>query len=112
MLLRNQLAAMQGTLHANHPCTYAAQKKECFASLLNGIWLTSDLKTARQGPEELAALYRTKCPKAAETLEAVIEDALTFLSFPFIGFQEGSCNNRLERLNKEIRRRTRGGHLP
>jgi len=83
------------------------REKERFASLLKGIWLTSDLETARQRSQELAELYRTKCPKAIETLEAGLEDALTFLSFPSLDSRKVSSNNMLERLNKEIRRRTR-----
>ena len=83
------------------------REKERFAGLLKGIWLTSDLETARQRSQELAELYRTKCPKAIETLETGLEDALTFLSFPSLDSRKVSSNNMLERLNKEIRRRTR-----
>jgi len=83
------------------------REKERFASLLKGIWLTSDPETAKQRSQELAKLYRTKCPKAIETLEAGLEDALTFLSFPSLDSRKVSSNNMLERLNKEIRRRTR-----
>ena len=42
-----------------------------------------------------------------ETLEEGLEDALTFLSFPSLDSRKVSSNNMLERLNKEIRRRTR-----
>ena len=83
------------------------REKERFASLLKGIWLTSDLETAKQRAQELADQYRTKCPKAIETLDAGLEDALTFLSFPSLDARKVSSNNMLERLNKEIRRRTR-----
>lgn len=83
------------------------REKERFAGLLKGIWLTTDLETAKQRAQELADLYRTKCPKAIETLEAGLEDALTFLSFPSLDSRKVSSNNMLERLNKEIRRRTR-----
>jgi transposase-like protein len=83
------------------------KEKERFAGLLKGIWLTTDLETAKRRAQELADLYRTKCPKAIETLEAGLEDALTFLSFPSLDSRKVSSNNMLERLNKEIRRRTR-----
>lgn len=83
------------------------REKARFAGLLKGIWLTTDLETARQRAQELADEYRTKCPKAVETLEAGLEDALTFLSFPSLDSRKVSSNNMLERLNKEIRRRTR-----
>lgn len=40
------------------------REKERFASLLKGIWLTSDLETAKQRAQELADLCRTRRPKA------------------------------------------------
>ena len=83
------------------------KEKERFANLLKGIWLTTDLATAKQRAQELADQYKEKCPKAIETLEEGLEDALTFLAFPKLDARKVSSNNMLERLNKEIRRRTR-----
>ena len=83
------------------------KEKERFASLLKGIWLTTDLETAKQRAQELADQYKEKCPKAVETLEEGLEDALTFLAFPKLDARKVSSNNMLEGLNKEIRRRTR-----
>ena len=83
------------------------KEKERFAGLLKGIWLTTDLETAKQRARELADQYKEKCPKAIETLEEGLEDALTFLAFPKLDARKVSSNNMLERLNKEIRRRTR-----
>ena len=83
------------------------KEKDRFASLLKGIWLTTDMKTAKPRAKDLADEYRTKCPKAIETLEDGLEDALTFLSFRSLDTRKVSSNNMLERLNKEIRRRTR-----
>ena len=51
--------------------------------------------------------YASKLPKAIEVLEEGLEDALTFLAFPKLDARKVSSNNMLERLNKEIRRRTR-----
>jgi len=83
------------------------REKERFASLLKGIWMTTDLETAKQRAADLVDQYREKCPKAVETLEEGLEDALTFLAFPKLDARKVSSNNMLERLNKEIRRRTR-----
>ncbi|MHC1786395.1 MAG: IS256 family transposase [Christensenellales bacterium] len=83
------------------------KEKERFASLLKGIWLTTDLETAKRRAQELADEYRTKCPKAVETLEEGLEDALTFLAFSKLDARKVSRDNMLERLNKEIRRRNR-----
>jgi len=57
--------------------------------------------------KELISQYATKLPKAIEVLEEGLEDALTFLAFPKLDARKVSSNNMLERLNKEIRRRTR-----
>ncbi|MPM66397.1 IS256 family transposase ISDha1 [bioreactor metagenome] len=83
------------------------KEKDRFASLLKSIWLTTDIKAAKQRAKDLADEYRTKCPKAIETLEDGLEDALTYLSFPSLDARKVSGGNMLERLNKEIRRRTR-----
>jgi putative transposase len=83
------------------------KEKERFAGLLKGIWMTTDPVIARQRAKELADEYRAKCPKAIDTLEEGLEDALTFLSFPSLDSRKVSSNNMLERLNREIRRRTK-----
>lgn len=83
------------------------KEKERFASLLKGIWMTTDPVIARQRAKELADEYRTKCPKAVDILEEGLEDALTFLSFPQLDSRKVSSNNMMERLNREIRRRTK-----
>ena len=83
------------------------KEKERFAGLLKGIWMTADPAIAKQRARELADEYRAKCPKAIDTLEEGLEDALTFLSFPSLDSRKVSSNNMLERLNREIRRRTK-----
>ena len=69
--------------------------------------MTADPEAAKQRARELANEDREKCPKAIEVLKEGLEDALTFLSFPSLDSRKVSSNNLLERLNKEIRRRTR-----
>ena len=83
------------------------KEKGRFASGLKCIWLATDPEVAKQRAQDLADAYRAKYPKAIETLEDGLEDALTFLSFPSLDSRKVSSNNMLERLNKEIRRRTR-----
>jgi len=83
------------------------KEKERFANLLKGIWMTADPAIARQRARQLADEYRAKCPRAIDTLEEGIEDALTFLSFHQLDSRKVSSNNMLERLNREIRRRTK-----
>ena len=51
-------------------------------------------------------MYRRRFPKALEILEERLEDSLAFYAFPELDARKISSTNMLERLNKEIRRRT------
>ena len=79
---------------------------ERFAGQLKGM-AGSDLTIARQRAKELGDEYGDKCPKAINILEDGLEDALTYLSFPQLDSRKVSSKNMLERLNREIRRRTK-----
>ncbi len=61
--------------------------------------LPPNKEVARKQAKALAERYGDKYPKAIEVLENGLEDSLIFFDFP--------SNNMIERLNKEIRRRTR-----
>lgn len=82
------------------------KSKESFASHLKEIWLAPDAKTAKKRAEELCEQYEKNFPKAIETLGNGLEDSLTFYHFPMIDHRKISSTNMLERLNREIRRRT------
>jgi putative transposase len=61
---------------------------------------------------ELASLalidqYGKLCGKAMHILEEGLEDALAFLAFPKAHWRKISSTNSIERINEEIRRRTR-----
>ena len=65
------------------------KEKESFAAKLKAVWLASVISAARRRAAEIVAEYGKRFPKAIAILEEGLEDSL------------------LERLNKEIRRRTR-----
>ncbi len=50
--------------------------------------------------------YENRFPKAIEVLEEGLEDSLAFYAFPELDARKTASTNMLERLNKEIRRRT------
>lgn len=83
------------------------RSKDSFAKELKQIWLAEDADQARKLASILADKYRSKYPKAIECLENGLEDSLTFFSFPMIDQRKIASSNMIERLNKEIRRRTR-----
>ena len=93
--MRNILA------HVSH------REKDAFAKQLKEIWLAPSDTLARQRAEKLAETYEKRFPKAIETLDNGLEDSLAFYGFPDLDARRIASTNMLERLNKEIRRRTR-----
>jgi len=83
------------------------KEKADFAKELKEIWLAPTAALARQRAERLAETYEKRFPKAIETLDNGLEDSLSFYSFPDLDARRIASTNMLERLNKEIRRRTR-----
>ncbi len=61
-------------------------------------------RKAREVAEELRKM---KLPSAAKKVEESIEETLTFMDFPSQHWTRIRTNNTLERLNREIKRRTR-----
>ena len=64
-------------------------------------------KTARALAEEFSELYGKRLPKAVSVFEAGIDDALTYLRYPGSHHARLRTTNVLERLFKEVKRRTR-----
>ena len=74
---------------------------------LSAIFKVSREKTARALAEEFVELYAKSYPKAVSAFEAGIEDALTHLRYPGSHHARLRSTNMLERLFKEVKRRTR-----
>ena len=86
---------------------YVPQKeKKAFAAALKEIWLAPTAKLARKRACEVIDAYAKRFPKAVQCLENGLEDSLTFYSFPMLDARKISSSNMIERLNREIRRRT------
>jgi transposase-like protein len=74
---------------------------------LSAIFKLSREKTVRALAEEFVELYGKSYPKAVSVFEAGIEDALTYLRYPGSHHARIRTTNMLERLFKEVKRRTR-----
>ena len=74
---------------------------------MKAIFKVRRAKTARALAEEFVELYGKRFPKAVAVFEAAIEDALTYLSYPGSHHAKLRTTNMLERLFKEVKRRTR-----
>lgn len=81
--------------------------KEAFAVELKEIWLAPDGEEARKRADRFIAKYGDKYPKAIRCLENGLEDSLSYYAFSLIEAKKISSTNMLERLNREIRRRSR-----
>jgi len=74
---------------------------------LKAVFKVRREKTARALAEEFVELYGKRFPKAVSVFEAGIGDALTYLRYPGSHHLRIRTTNMLERLFKEIKRRTR-----
>lgn len=84
-----------------------AKEKEFFAAKLKQIWQQPDVQSARKYAQMLIDEYGDRFPKAIEILIEGLEESLQYYQFPEIDFRKISSTNMLERLNEEIRRRSR-----
>ena len=74
---------------------------------MKAVFVQRDKKSAKVKAEELARQFQSRFPKAMEIFEAGIDDVLSYLHYPQPHRVRVSSTNPLERLNLEIRRRTR-----
>jgi transposase-like protein len=83
------------------------REKRRFAAHLKEIWLQSDTKSAKRAADGLEENYGKRFPNAIRCLEEGLEDSLMFYDFPEVDPKRISSTNGLERLIREIRRRSR-----
>jgi len=84
----------------------AARRKD-LAEGLRGVFAAASRESALFLAEELADRWRPSHPKVAEHLEEHVEECLACLAFPESHRRRIRTTNGLERLNQEIKRRTR-----
>ena len=74
---------------------------------LKAIFKVRRQKTAKALAEEFVELYGSRFPKAVSAFKAGISDALTYLGYPGSHHARLRTTNMLERLFREVKRRTR-----
>lgn len=91
----------------NIMATVPGKGKYRFAERLKQIWLQPDKESAMEMAEQFMAAYEKRYPEAITCLEEGLEDSLQFYTYAEIDKRKTASTNVLERLNKEIRRRSR-----
>ncbi len=70
------------------------------------VFAQPDAVSARHQWRRVVDGFRGRFPKLAELMEEAEEDVLAYATFPTEHWQKIWSNNPLERLNKEVKRRT------
>jgi putative transposase len=76
------------------------------AATIRTVFVQPDAQTAREQWRRVADSFRGRFPRLAALLDEAEVDVLTYLAFPPEHWRQIWSNNPLERLNKEIKRRT------
>ncbi|MBX9602482.1 MAG: IS256 family transposase [Bryobacteraceae bacterium] len=74
---------------------------------MKAVFVQRDEKSAKAKAAEVVRQLQSRFAKAMEVFEAGIDDVLSYLHYPPSHRTRLSSNNPIERLNQEIRRRTR-----
>jgi len=82
------------------------QDKSLVVLLLRMVFSQPDRQAAGQQLAEVVGKLRPRWPKAAQLLEDAEDDILAYMAFPPEHWTRLYSTNPLERLNKEVRRRT------
>ena len=84
------------------------RRKKEVAKMLKAIHAQEDKKAAREKARAVEAKLRAMhLSKAADKVRDSIEETLTFMGFPEEHWMRIRTNNTLERINREIKRRTK-----
>jgi putative transposase len=75
--------------------------------LLKLVLASPDIESAREQLKLVLTILRKRHPKAADVLEGAGEDFIAFMHFPGAHWRKLHSTNLVERLNRELKRRTR-----
>lgn len=76
------------------------------AATIRTVFVPPDVATARETWRKVADSFRPRWPRLATLLDEAEADVLAYLAFPPEHWRQIWSNNPLERLNKEVKRRT------
>jgi putative transposase len=76
------------------------------AATIRTVFAQPDVASAREQWRRVADGFRARYPRLAELLDTAEDEVLAYLAFPAEHWRQIWSNNPLERLNKEVKRRT------
>jgi putative transposase len=80
--------------------------QQMVAATIRTVFVQPDPLTAREQWRRVADSFRARFPKLAQLLDDAEADVLAYLAFPSEHWRQIWSNNPLERLNREVKRRT------
>jgi putative transposase len=80
--------------------------QQMVAATIRTVFVQPDAQAAREQWRRVADSFRGRFPRLAALLDEAEADVLAYLAFPLEHWRQIWSNNPLERLNKEIKRRT------
>jgi putative transposase len=82
------------------------EAQQMVGATIRTVFAQPDSESAHQQWRRVADGFRARFPKLAELMDEAEEDVLAYATFPKEHWQKIWSNNPLERLNKEVKRRT------
>jgi putative transposase len=80
--------------------------QQMVAATIRTVFVQPDATAARHTWRTVAESFRGRFPRVAQLMDDAEDEVLAYLSFPHEHWHQIWSNNPLERLNKEIKRRT------
>jgi putative transposase len=80
--------------------------QQMVGATIRTVFAQPDRESAREQWRRVAEGFRHRFPKLAELMDEAEDDMLAYAAFPVEHWQKVWSNNPLERLNKEVKRRT------
>jgi len=80
--------------------------QQLVAATIRTVFAQPDATSAREQWRRVADGFRDRFPRLADLMDEAESDVLAYLAFPSAHWRQIWSNNPLERLNKEVKRRT------
>ncbi len=80
--------------------------QQMVGATIRTVFAQPDSESAHQQWRKVSDGFRARFPKLSELMDEAQEDVLSYTAFPQEHWQKVWSNNPLERLNKEVKRRT------